>query len=365
MGRGQIIALATEVIPPENTPEKRRTDTLTAHPRWKYIGPGDTIRFEWQIGKWGWAGFAGESARQYMTRVQPASTELKEFTTSLPAISLSPLTPMDEPYDCEIWFKDKFSDLRVIVENCVKITGPLVPPPSDIADWDFVPSGGIYDLGAVVPFTASYKYKGKAQSGWLTISLGTGVYPSFFTKHTFARTAVSFVESMDWAPGYLSGNFALPTTLEQGQTYSVRAKLETADGVQETDTDWGVITIKEAPPPPKPEITDLTIVTPTKSTWIGGIIYITVMFKYVGPAITGELYAAIGVKDTWFNEKWDSGWVTVPISEATFKQTRLASATIPIVGGSPGKYDIYAKISAPGIADVFSPVYLDTITITA
>ena len=52
---------------------------------------------------------------------------------------------------------------------------------------------------------------------------------------------------MDWAPGNFFGTFTLPTTLETGQTYSVRAKLETADGVQETDTDWGVIAIT-APP---------------------------------------------------------------------------------------------------------------------
>jgi len=113
--------LATVVIPPENTPQKKRGEYLAAHPRWRYIGPGDIIKFEWQIGRWGWAGFAGETTRKYSTFSQPASTTLREFTTTLPSISLSPLTPSDEPYDCEIWFKDTFSDLRVIVQNCVRI----------------------------------------------------------------------------------------------------------------------------------------------------------------------------------------------------------------------------------------------------
>lgn len=244
MERGQIVALATVVIPPENTPQKKRSETLIAHPRWRYIGPADTIRFEWQIGQWWLGTFDGITSRQYKTFSQPASPALAEFSTGLPAISLSPLSPRAEPYICEIWFKDKFSDLRVIVENCVKIIE--VPPPSDLylPAPGFEATPGTYNLGDRVPWSMVYQYKGKAQGGWLTISLGTGVYPSFFTKHTFSRVSVSFDEAMDWTLGNLSGNFTLPTTLERGQTYSVRAKLETADGAAEIDTDWGVITVQ-------------------------------------------------------------------------------------------------------------------------
>jgi len=117
----QIVTLPTEVISPENTPQKKRVELLVAHPRWKYKGPGETIRFEWQIGRWGTFGFAGDTVRKYSTHYQPASMELREFSTSLPAIALSDLSPSDDPYDCEIWFKDKFPDLRVIVRNCVKV----------------------------------------------------------------------------------------------------------------------------------------------------------------------------------------------------------------------------------------------------
>ncbi|GAI63409.1 unnamed protein product, partial [marine sediment metagenome] len=102
-------------------------------------------------------------------------------------------------------------------------------------------TGGTYNIGDKVPFTAPYEYKGKAQSGRLTISLGTGVYPSFFTKHTFSPISISFNEAMDWQGGVINGRFTLPSTLKPGQTYSVRAKLEAiSDYTQETDTDWGV-----------------------------------------------------------------------------------------------------------------------------
>lgn len=122
-------------------------------------------------------------------------------------------------------------------------------PASDIADFDFRAQGGTYNLGQSVPYTAPYKYKGKAQGGYLTISLGTGVYPSFFTKHTFAKIRVTFAEAVAWKSDSLSGSFTLPTTLEPGQTYSTRAKLETDDGAQETDTDWTVFSITEAAVP--------------------------------------------------------------------------------------------------------------------
>lgn len=147
MERGQIVALPTVVIPPENTPQKKRSETLTARPRWKYVGPADTISFEWQIGQW-WAGtFDGITSRKYKTFSQPRSLYLAEFSTSLPAISLSSLSPRAEPYICEIWFKDKFSDLRVIVENCVKIIEVAVGITFQVSIWG-IPDFGQYDYWA-------------------------------------------------------------------------------------------------------------------------------------------------------------------------------------------------------------------------
>lgn len=150
MERGQIVTLPTVVIPPENTPQKKRSEALTARPRWRYIGPADTIRLEWQIGQW-WAGtFDGITSRKYKTFSQPRSLYLAEFSTSLPAISLSPLSPRAEPYICEIWFKDKFSDLRVIVENCVKIIEVPVGISFQISIW------GIPDFGSYQKWCCYY-----------------------------------------------------------------------------------------------------------------------------------------------------------------------------------------------------------------
>ena len=119
-------------------------------------------------------------------------------------------------------------------------------PPTDIADFEFSVDRGTYDLGDDVSWDLLYKYKGKAQSGWLTISLGTGIYPSFSTKHTFSRVSVELNEAVDWDQRHWSGKFTLPTILEPGQTYSVRLKLETGDGIQEIGTEYGAVAIAKA-----------------------------------------------------------------------------------------------------------------------
>lgn len=147
--RGQIVALPTVVIPPENTPEKQRTEMLVAHPRWKYVGPAETLRLEWQIGLKNMF-FNGMTDRKYATRSQPASAELKEFSTELPSISLSGLSP--GYYDCEIWFKNGFADLRVIVENCVRVVEEAPPPPPP--GWVWWPPGKYTQIGILAPSSA-------------------------------------------------------------------------------------------------------------------------------------------------------------------------------------------------------------------
>ena len=134
---------------------------------------------------------------------------------------------------------------------------PGVPkiPASDIANPEFEAVKGTYDLGGKVPYEMAFDYKGKGQGGSLTISLGTGLIGTFFTKHTFSPVGVSFEEAFDWRALQLSGTFTIPPTLERGQTYSVRATLKTDDGAQEIDTDWTVFTIAGLPgvePPPAP-----------------------------------------------------------------------------------------------------------------
>jgi len=121
-------------------------------------------------------------------------------------------------------------------------------PTSDIAEFDLLIPAHTYDMGGQVLFTGTYKHKGVAIAGTLTISLGTGIYPSFSAVHTFDPIPVSFSASQDWEAGNLSGSIVLPSTLTPGQTYSVRATLRTDDGAQEIDTDWGIITIGEIAP---------------------------------------------------------------------------------------------------------------------
>ena len=176
------------------------------------------------------------------------------------------------------------------------VTAPPVPPTSDIRNFDFQSAEGTYDIGDRVSYNAPYEYKGKAQSGWLTIYLGTGVYPSFFIKYTYPRLAVSFSEAMDWTPGQLSGSFVLPSGLVAGQTYNVRGKLETADGAQIIDTDWGVISIREVvpPPPPAADIRNLDFVA-TKGTYdIGDRVPFTCNYEYKGKAQAGQIAISLG-----------------------------------------------------------------------
>ena len=194
---------------------------------------------------------------------------------------------------------------------------PIGPPTSDIRNFDFRAEGGTYDLGDRVGYTAPYEYKGKAQGGWLTVSLGTGAFPSFFTKHTFARVAVSFEQAMDWASGQLSGSFALPTTLEPGQTYSVRAKLETADGKQETDTDWGVITIREEVVPPEADIKNFDFRAIPGTYDLGDRVSYTAPYEYKGKAQSGYLTISLGTGvSPSFLTKY-----TYPRKAVTFKES--------------------------------------------
>lgn len=157
MQRGQIVVLPTEVISPLNTPEKKRDETLIAHPQWTYVGPEDTINFEWEIGQWVAGAFDGITERKYLTRVQSASSEPTPFTVALPAISLSRLSPRDEPYICEICFKNKFNDLRVIVENCVRIVEEVAPVVvTKIVSWSYPESAKVGKVIAIPVTVKNY-----------------------------------------------------------------------------------------------------------------------------------------------------------------------------------------------------------------
>ena len=144
--------------------------------------------------------------------------------------------------------------VEVVAEPVAPAPAPPPPPalPSaDIAQYDFlITSTGPYDIGDPVNWMATGVYKGRRQSGKITVSLGTGTAPLFFSKYSAPAESVIFSESVDWDDFFFSGSFTLPTNLEKGRTYSVRARVEgIEEPTQETDTDFGVITIAEAAPP--------------------------------------------------------------------------------------------------------------------
>ncbi len=275
----------------------------------------------------------------------PPSPDWQPFEDSIDIIITSAISPGSE-YGLYVKIMgitggDIFTEY---LENVITIVG--VPPEIPTSDLylpapGFKATSGTYDIGDSVPWTMVYQYKGKAQGGWLTISLGTGVYPSFFTKHTFPRIRVSFDEAMDWMPGELSGNFTLPTALEPGQTYSVRAKLETDDGKQETDTDWGVIEIAEAIP--ETETLEVIIDPPgagyvtTSPEPVGGVQH-NWQFPY-GTTVYVTAHPNTGyVFESWSGEMTDTTAITAPVYKMT--EHRLITAHFQLEEVPPPTTDI-------------------------
>ena len=147
----------------------------------------------------------------------------------------------------------------------------------------------------------------------------------------------------------------VPVPNRPGETFGIYAKLGNIPSNY-----WdNVIEVSEEAPPPSPEVKDLQILSLPKSSWMGAVFNFSVMFKYRGPTVTRQLYAAIGNKNTWFNEII-TGIKSIPISGSTTWATRLGSVKVEINPPiTPGIYDLYAKINGE-----MSPIYEDAITIT-
>ena len=136
------------------------------------------------------------------------------------------------------------------LKNVITIAG-APPEEADIRNFDFTLARGTYAVGANVPFAAPYEYKGIGQDGQLTISIGTGAYPTFNPVHSYSPTPVKLAAAADWQARRLEGSITLPAVLQPGQTYNVRTTLETlTKRTQETDTDWSAFTIAAAPEAP-------------------------------------------------------------------------------------------------------------------
>lgn len=121
----QIVRLGRVEIPADNTPIKSVGDTLIPAPRWKYKGPACTITLTYQVGRWGWAGFAGDTAIVTETLNQPASDVWAEFSPTAPlkGVALTGLKESpDNRYDMEMWFKSPaFADQGAIFTGCCEV----------------------------------------------------------------------------------------------------------------------------------------------------------------------------------------------------------------------------------------------------
>jgi len=245
---------------------------------------------------------------------------------------------------------------------------PPLPPPvkADIKSYDFQTlTVGTVDPGATVSWKAVGQYRGMGQTGTMTILMGTGVAPAFVTKFTLPAVPVTFNESPDWQPFTFRNNFSIPMGVERGQSYNIRAKLESlTDPAQETDTDWGVIVItKGAEPPPREELPpaefeNLTVVKYTKKPWQGGECAVTVGYDYRGPALSKTLYAAIGkVTLGIFDEIYDSS-VGINIAEAASWEYRLGRAEAVDIPNEArlGNYFLEVKLTGEG-PDILSTRY--------
>lgn len=123
------------------------------------------------------------------------------------------------------------------------VAGGVIPY-TDLADVNITIAAGTYEIGDTVPFSVSYQYRGSAQMGLLAIRLRTLGYDDY----TFPEILTELATSVDWAPGTITGYITIPSELEPGATYNVRATLRTEDGVVEkTDIKLNVITVYEGP----------------------------------------------------------------------------------------------------------------------
>ena len=227
-------------------------DTIRAITEFDYVGPSDTGTIYTALWNWTLIDLHNEIAHGTKSFSLPDSPEPGNHITGYVDITFPHGYSGGLHYGLYTKIMGVPGEPRTeYYEKIIELVEEAPPPPkADIADFRLNPTRGTYKIGDKVQFWADYKYKGKAQRGRLTISLGTGISPSFFTKHTFSPVTVYFGERMDWTSGEIPGSFTLPTNLEPGQTYSVRAKLEALeDYAQETDTDWGVFTVEAAPPP--------------------------------------------------------------------------------------------------------------------
>lgn len=104
-----------------------------------------------------------------------------------------------------------------------------------------------------------------------------------------------------------------------------------------------VIVISGAIPPPDYRNLEIVSYSPTELS-VGDSLQITFRVEHIGEAQTGTLYAAIGVKDTWFDEILKND-ISVSFPESEVWESKTMNISIPITQViSSGEYEFYAKL---------------------
>ena len=178
-----------------------------------------------------------------------------------------------------------------------------------------------YDYFASVPYVLSYEYKGKAQSGTLLLELGTGLAPFFTPEAAIGPVTYSFAKKDEYTRVTESRSFILPSTVQRGQTYSVRVTLTTADGISDNDVDYTALRVLDITVP-STELRDLAVTTSYRDYNLGEKLPITLSYRYKGVTQSGQMSVLIG-KGVIFSTVY-----TYPVQEITFDHAdALATVT--------------------------------------
>ena len=254
-----------------------------------------------------------------------------------------------------------------ILTNIIEVVEPAAPPPilpgADIADFNInLITVGPFDPGSTASVIATGRYRGRAQGGSITISLGTGVPPTFFSRFTVPIIPVNFNEAYDWQDFSFRANFTIPTNVELGQTYNLRATIQTfMEPTQETETDWGVIEITAPPAIPSSQFSRVEIDPALGFPVVhhGETLQVPINYTHLGQRDTARVYAAIGEWGTVFGfDEMAHGETSITVPDDSVLRTRQATVNITIPTLKAGRYDLYAKVDGEQSSPVLGRVHV-------
>lgn len=245
----------------------------------------------------------------------------------------------------------------------IEVPEAPVLPRADIADFNInLVTVGPFDPGSSGYLIATGRYRGRAQGGSLTISLGTGIVGTFFTKFTLPSIPVNFSEAYDWQDFSFRATFTIPPDVELGQTYNLRGRIETFfDPTAEDETDWGVIEITAPPTIPSSQFSQVEIDPALGFPVVhhGETLQVPINYTHLGQRDTARVYAAIGEWGTVFGfDEMAHGETSITVPDDSVLRTRQATVNITIPTLKAGRYDLYAKVDGEQSSPVLGRVHV-------